>query len=124
MKRQHDVWMYRLDDESERRAAADLEAYTPPDWYELEGRLVAFGSMRVVNALQVTADAHGDAIGAFQAPWTTSASGNGRSNGSASSTNSSSLCAGSATSYPTRPTCSSASWTGLPSTGPSWPVEG
>jgi hypothetical protein len=67
VKRQRDTRTYRLDDESERRAAAELEAFTPPDWYELEGRLLAFGSMPVVTGLQGTALAHGDALDAFQA---------------------------------------------------------
>jgi hypothetical protein len=67
MRREHDTRTYRLDDESERRALAELEVYTHPEPGELVGRLLAFGSMPVVDAMQATGRAHDEAIAAFQA---------------------------------------------------------
>jgi hypothetical protein len=43
-KRDLDMRTYLLDAESARREEEYLAAYAPPDWYALEGRLLAFAS--------------------------------------------------------------------------------
>jgi hypothetical protein len=39
----------------------------PPDWYALEARLLAFGSLPVVMAVQESSTVHFRALGAFRA---------------------------------------------------------
>jgi hypothetical protein len=71
-KREHDTRTYRLDDETERRDQAYLDAFTAPDWYALEARLVAFGSLVVVTSVQESSTAHFRALAAFRA-WAAAA---------------------------------------------------
>jgi hypothetical protein len=65
--RPNDVPTNPLDEESESRAEADLDAYVEPDWDGLRARAQAFGSTRVIAALQASSNTHERAIGCFDA---------------------------------------------------------
>jgi hypothetical protein len=55
---------WRLPDEDDRREAAYLAAFAPPDWYQLEARLLAFGSQPVITATQASSTMQTRAISA------------------------------------------------------------
>jgi AcrR family transcriptional regulator len=57
IKRLHDAQIHLIDDETDRRVRAYLEAYAEPDWYALESRLLAFGSRPVITAVQASSTA-------------------------------------------------------------------
>jgi hypothetical protein len=56
-KRQHDLRMYRLDEESERRLKDFFASYEPPGWFEAQARLVAYASDEVRHASDATQQA-------------------------------------------------------------------
>ena len=65
-KRDLDMRTYPLDAESARREGEYLAAYTPPDWYALEGRLLAFASQPVIKAVQASSAKHMYAMNALK----------------------------------------------------------
>lgn len=65
-KRMHDTQTVRLDDETQRAADQHFGTYVMPNWFDLEARLHAFGSERVVEAVRRSSEAHGAALDAFQ----------------------------------------------------------
>jgi len=56
-----------VEDERDRRAERYLAVGHPPDWHNLEARLLAFASEPVTTAVQASATAHERTIGAYRA---------------------------------------------------------
>jgi len=63
-KRERDMRTFRLGDEDDRHEAAYLAGYTPPDFHQLEGRMLAFASHQVTEATQASSTAHMRAMSA------------------------------------------------------------
>jgi len=66
-RRLHEMqFVVKTEEQNIRRLEAYLAAYTPPDWYALGSRLLAFASEPVVTAVQVSSTAHEVAMRAQQ----------------------------------------------------------
>ena len=50
MKRQHELRMYRLNEEGEQRLKDFFHSYEPPGWFESQARLLAYASDEVQEA--------------------------------------------------------------------------
>src|SRR6266852_6489253 len=57
-KRERDMRTWPLGAEDDRLEVAYLATYTPPDWHQLEARMLAFASHRVTAATQASSTMH------------------------------------------------------------------
>ena len=57
MKRQHELRMYRLDEDSEQRLKDFFVSYEPPGWFQAQARLRAYASDEVWEAFEATRQA-------------------------------------------------------------------
>jgi hypothetical protein len=54
MKRQHELRMYRLDEDSEQQLKDFFASYEPPGWFQAQARLRAYASDEVWEAFEAT----------------------------------------------------------------------
>jgi hypothetical protein len=64
-KREHDTRTIPLSAEAQAQADAYFARYVEPDWFELDGRLYAFGSEDVINAVRRAGAAHAAAMSVY-----------------------------------------------------------
>ena len=57
MKRQHELRMYRLDEDSEQQLKDFFASYEPPGWFQAQARLRAYASDQVQEAFEATRQA-------------------------------------------------------------------
>lgn len=57
MKRQHELRMYRLDEDSEQQLRDFFASYEPPGWFQAQARLRAYASHEVWEAFEATRQA-------------------------------------------------------------------
>ncbi|HUN34165.1 MAG TPA: hypothetical protein VMU95_19355 [Trebonia sp.] len=65
-KRQHDLRMYRLNEEAEQQIKDFLASYEKPAWFEAQGRLIAYASEAVLEAFKVAREADNEVYGRYQ----------------------------------------------------------
>lgn len=66
MKRQHELRMYRLDEDSEQQFKDFFASYEPPGWLQVQGRLHAYASDEVWKAFEATRRADVEVWGLYQ----------------------------------------------------------
>jgi hypothetical protein len=66
MKRQHELRMYRLDEDSEQQLKDFFASYEPPGWFQAQARLRAYASDEVWEAFEATRQADVEVSGRYR----------------------------------------------------------
>jgi hypothetical protein len=66
MKRQHDLRMYRLDQDSEQHLKDFFGSYDAPGWFQAQARLTAYASEAVLDASKASERAHREVWARYQ----------------------------------------------------------
>lgn len=66
MKRQHDLRMYRLDEDYEQQLKDFFASYDGPDWFQAQARLTAYASEAVLDAFEASERAHREVWALYQ----------------------------------------------------------
>jgi hypothetical protein len=66
VKRQHELRMYRLDEDSEQQLKDFFASYEPPGWFQAQARLRAYASDEVWEAFEATRLADQEVWGLYQ----------------------------------------------------------
>jgi hypothetical protein len=65
-KREHDLRMYRLDEDSEEKLREFFDSYQAPGWFQARARLTAYASDPVLAAFEASEQAHHEVWACYQ----------------------------------------------------------